>query len=182
MWITLAILTIIILHVSGPFPTFFKPSLVQQITPAILLSSLFHGIVEEFVFRHCFWSMLSAERAERHRASLIWLNVLVFWLVHILLLYYTQHYDLGTARVYSTTTYNLSVLFLGMCLNAVYLESGPNSLANCVFVHASLLIVWSIFLGGNSDDYYAKYKMPDTLRHTRHLVADFLSKASFRVR
>ena len=182
MWITLGLVCIIILHVAGPFPGIFRLSIVNEITPPILISCLFHGFVEEILFRYCFWEFIPKDHAARHRTSLVWLNVLVFWLLHVLLQYHARYYEHSTSQVYESTSYHLSVIFFGMLLNAAYLESSGNTLATCIFIHSVVLILWSVFLGGNEGDFYQKYKPPQIVAQTGNVLREFMRNTKIRFR
>lgn len=154
----LILLTIIVLHVTGPFQSFLKPELVHAIETRMVITSLLHGILEEYVLRHLYWKHLA--KSPKNRASMIWLNVLVFWFVHILLVYISEYNDDHHAlRTYSSVSYNLSIVFAGMALNAIYLDTGRHALFNCIVLHVTMLLVWSIFLGGSNKEYYSKYNV-----------------------
>lgn len=174
---TLALLCVIILHVAGPFPTFFKVQTVSAIPGSLMVTCIAHAIIEEYVFRHLFWNMLPPKIASRNRASLIWLNVLVFWTAHILILYHSEYSASSNLNVYNSTCYNMSVVFMALMMNSLYLETGPMSLANCILAHALILIVWSIFLGGSEDGYYDKYQPPQILREAYMLLNRYMKDA-----
>lgn len=154
--LVLAILTIILLHIAGPFDTFFTPDFTG-LKPNILVSCLAHGIIEEYIFRHVYWKNL---KTSPHKASLIYINVLLFWVAHVLLLYYTREAEHDyLLRVYESVSYQLSIVFAGLFLNALYLESHPFPLAACILAHSTLLIMWTLFLGGNNEQFYTKYSI-----------------------
>lgn len=174
---SLTILCILVLHVTCPFPTFFSPKLVSQLHTETVVSCLAHAFVEEYIFRHLFWSMLPRGAVATRPISLLWLNVTIFWLVHILLLYHSRHNGQQNADVYASTSYNVSLIFMTMMLNAIYLETGPLSLANCIFVHALVLLLWSLCLGGADGDYFSKYKPPRMLSDATVIVRRYISDA-----
>ena len=160
--LVLTIVTIVVLHIAGPFPSFLELDIVSSLRPGILFPCLAHGIIEEYLFRHLFWKNL---KKSHHVGVLIWINVLAFWLVHVLLLYYTR--IAGHERliaVYESTTYNLSIVFAGIMLNVLYLESNPFPLAACVLAHTCLLLLWTLALGGDKPEYYAKYNLKSAIR------------------
>lgn len=174
----LLLLNLIVLHVAGPFPSFFKWRLVHRLTPLMIASSLGHAIVEEFIFRYLYWTMLPPGAAARHRTSLVYLNVTLFWLLHVLLLYHSrlrQHDE--TVATYQSTSYNVSLIFFALSVNAIFLESTQWALARCIALHAIILIVWTACLGGGHDDYLDKYQMPHVARRVIDLFGGALSDA-----
>jgi len=175
--IALAIITVIVLHVAGPFRSFLHWSIVNEITPWMVLSCLAHSIIEECIFRHVFWSAVPEIISYERRASLVWLNVLLFWLAHVIIIYRARYVSNTLSPVYESTTYNMSVLFIALMLNAVYLETGRGSIFNCILVHFAFIITWTVFLGGGSDDYFAKYRPPESLQSAATIMSDFVSRA-----
>ena len=173
----LFILTIVVLHVSGPYKTFLVPDMVKEITTPLIISSLLHAVVEEYVFRHLFWSNIPRDIAVKYRITLVWCNTLLWWMAHISLVYHSIHTGTQSLlKIYLSTTYNLSLMYASLCLNAIYVECGPNSLLNCVLVHFLILLVWGIFLGGHKEEFYSKYNHPESLGSVKRLIKEYIQK------
>ena len=173
--LALFLLTTVVLHVAGPYPTFMRPKLVGELSPRLVGACLLHAIVEEYIFRHLFWSKLRAHKTSPHVVTLVWINVLAFWLVHVLLLYHSRLFGLKSAlAVYETIPYHLSIVFAGIMFNAIYFESTPFPYASCAAAHACLLLTWSVCFAGEEDDYYTKYELPRPVQRMRRMVTDFV--------
>lgn len=158
---SIALILIIVIHVAQPVPSFLQWSIVNEITPSMIITCAAHAVVEEYIFRHLYWSSIPEDVAQRRRVSLVWLNVSAFWLVHVILLHHARGVSSSLESIYASTSYNVSILFVGMMLNAIYVETGTTSLINCIAVHLVLLLVWTVCFGGGSRDYMSKYKPPD---------------------
>lgn len=156
--LVLIVVSVLTLHVSGPFPTFFEFNIADRLSERMMLACVVHGVLEEYIFRHLFWTLLPEHVRVHMRATMVYLNVLLFWLFHVLILYAERSRGSGN-KAYENITYHLSCVFMGMMLNAIYLESGGFTLANCMLLHICILIVWSAFLGGDTDKYYQKYNI-----------------------
>lgn len=174
--LALTLICVVVLHVAGPFPTFFRLDLVSRITARMVVLCAAHAIVEETLLRHVFWSHVSPRARVDHAASLVWLNVLAFWLLHVLILYRSDQQENREAmRVYRSTSYNLSVVFFALMLNAVYLETRRAPLLTCIAVHFAVLMAWTVGLGAAGDAFYDKYQPPSVVRRLADLTSGALS-------
>ena len=180
MWLVISLITFIILHIAGPFPSMFKLSVTNKISSMLVITCIVHGFVEEMLFRYCYWKFIPNDRAEKYRTSLVWMNVMIFWMVHILLQYYARHNNHSTQKIYESTNYHLTIIFFAIAMNAVYLESSGNSIFNCIFIHIVALMCWSIFAGGDETDYYEKYKPSPTIEKVKHIFSDFYKQTKLR--
>lgn len=154
--------TAVALHLCSPFPSFFKITSPHRPSSVAVAVCVAHAILEETLFRHLFWNHFRRHTTS-HYVSLLWVNVLMFWLMHVLLIYGMETVlNQGSPKLYFTTSYHMSIVFAGIFLNAVYLEATlVHPLVQCIAMHAMLLLVWECFLGGDDPALYEKYKFVD---------------------
>lgn len=173
----LALVTILVLHMAQPYPSFLQWSVVNDITPLMVVSCLAHSIIEEVIFRYLFWSLIPDDVSVVRRASFIWLNVTLFWVAHVVVLYNARSQGSAISSVYESTSYNISILLSCLMFNAIYLDTGPRSLANCIAVHAFLLLSWTVLFGGGRPEYFCKYSIPAPVREVSSKVGRFVQDA-----
>jgi predicted Abi (CAAX) family protease len=155
--VVLTALLVAILHASGAFESFLVPTRDLRCLTRLVVYSLAHAFAEEYVFRALYWKRLGNATAQR--TTYLWLNVSIFWVMHVALLQCERHAHNGAAaQTYSSASYQLSIVFAALLFNAVYLDSGVSRpLLTTALLHAALLVAWGIFGGGNEDTYYEKY-------------------------
>jgi hypothetical protein len=156
MLIALTVLSAVVVHIVSPLPSFLEWH-VCSVSPILVLSCAAHAIVEEYVFRKLFWSHV-APSSGVHTVLLVWLNVLVFWAAHLVLLARERPGSWGS-RVYSMCSYQVSLIFVGLMLNCLYLTAPSHPYVFCVLAHVAFLLLWSLLLGGGRTEAYEKYKL-----------------------
>ena len=150
-----------VIHITGPEPSFFQPKVIDESMVFYVLVSLCHGFVEELIFRELFWSFF--EKVDvRHIGTLVLLNTAIFWVCHMLVYHLCiadgKH---SKASLYQSTSYNVSLLFLSLILNASYLENRGNMpLMHVAMLHSFTLVVWAVFLGGYGLNFSAQSYTP----------------------
>lgn len=147
----------IIIQMTHPDYNFVKWSIIESNMVFVLLTCIGHAFIEEFIFRHLFWKNVPKNSPDV--PLLIFLNVSIFWIVHLALLYYSVYTENERkVKLYTSTSYNICLLFLTIALNVIYLD--PNAkfpLIRCITFHAIILLIWSIFLGGSDQDMMKTY-------------------------
>lgn len=144
--VSMVILAIIV-QLIHPEENFLKWNVIKSNLIFVLCTCVGHACVEEYIFRHLFWKGV---KNMDDVPTLIFLNTAIFWMAHLFLLFYSNAIgDNRKSHLYTSTSYNLAVVFLGMVLNAVYLDKRASfPMIRCILLHAIILIVWSVFLGG----------------------------------
>ena len=156
--VVIAGILFVTLNASGTFRPFMHTRDGMTFGWSLIVSSLAHAFVEEYVFRVLFWKHL--KHMHERRTTLLWLNVSIFWVAHVVLLNLEGATNNKTAvGTYTSASYQLTLLFAAMMFNAIYLDAGVSRpYVVTVSVHAAALLVWGALAGGNDESYYRKYR------------------------